>query len=116
GAALSDPSRRRHTRLVSDWSSDVCSSDRAHLFIDPPDAGYGRLRHDRVDYAAAVERWLARWGHHPDVAVLTTADLAEWWLMREQVVSDLSWRHENGGPGVGLAGPPHPDPTLGVQR
>src|SRR3989339_346945 len=23
----SDPSRRRHTRLVSDWSSDVCSSD-----------------------------------------------------------------------------------------
>src|SRR5438093_1888445 len=23
-------SRRRHTRLVSDWSSDVCSSDLAH--------------------------------------------------------------------------------------
>src|SRR5258706_2448439 len=23
------PSRRRHTRLVSDWSSDVCSSDLA---------------------------------------------------------------------------------------
>src|SRR5258706_8710867 len=22
-------SRRRHTRLVSDWSSDVCSSDRS---------------------------------------------------------------------------------------
>src|SRR5438046_10553767 len=26
-------SRRRHTRLVSDWSSDVCSSD---LCIEPP--------------------------------------------------------------------------------
>src|SRR5258706_2799378 len=26
----SDPSRRRHTRLVSDWSSDVCSSDLEH--------------------------------------------------------------------------------------
>src|SRR3989339_455853 len=25
----SDSSRRRHTRLVSDWSSDVCSSDRS---------------------------------------------------------------------------------------
>src|SRR5258706_10615117 len=25
--ALSFSSRRRHTRLVSDWSSDVCSSD-----------------------------------------------------------------------------------------
>src|SRR5262249_57332504 len=24
-------SRRRHTRLVSDWSSDVCSSDLARL-------------------------------------------------------------------------------------
>src|SRR5262249_56644643 len=23
-------SRRRHTRLVSDWSSDVCSSDLSH--------------------------------------------------------------------------------------
>src|ERR1039458_5173163 len=27
----SDPSRRRHTRCLSDWSSDVCSSD--HLGI-----------------------------------------------------------------------------------
>src|SRR3989454_4632456 len=25
----SDPSRRRHTRLQGDWSSDVCSSDRS---------------------------------------------------------------------------------------
>src|SRR3989339_783839 len=25
-------SRRRHTRLVSDWSSDVCSSDLSTLF------------------------------------------------------------------------------------
>src|SRR5262249_60121484 len=24
-------SRRRHTRLVSDWSSDVCSSDLNHI-------------------------------------------------------------------------------------
>src|SRR5947199_10366009 len=24
-------SRRRHTRCLSDWSSDVCSSDLAHL-------------------------------------------------------------------------------------
>src|SRR5258706_11981409 len=27
----SDLSRRRHTRLVSDWSSDVCSSDTSEL-------------------------------------------------------------------------------------
>src|SRR5438046_8402896 len=29
-------SRRRHTRLVSDWSSDVCSSDlKAQLTLSP---------------------------------------------------------------------------------
>ena len=26
-------SRRRHTRLVSDWSSDVCSSDRVQYGV-----------------------------------------------------------------------------------
>src|SRR5258706_9821579 len=36
-------SRRRHTRLVSDWSSDVCSSDLdtdriERLAVEPPDA------------------------------------------------------------------------------
>src|SRR5262249_59907604 len=30
-------SRRRHTRLVSDWSSDVCSSDlKVHVSIHAP--------------------------------------------------------------------------------
>src|SRR5438093_12985087 len=28
-------SRRRHTRLVSDWSSDVCSSDLAATYAVP---------------------------------------------------------------------------------
>src|SRR5262249_58599219 len=28
-------SRRRHTRLVSDWSSDVCSSDLSSFFVAP---------------------------------------------------------------------------------
>ena len=32
----------------------------AHVFIDPPDAGYGRLAGDVRDYAGAVERWLRR--------------------------------------------------------
>ena len=30
-------SRRRHTRLVRDWSSDVCSSDLGHSDIRPSD-------------------------------------------------------------------------------
>src|SRR5438093_3069693 len=35
-------SRRRHTRLVSDWSSDVCSSDLA-AGREPPPSRYPRL-------------------------------------------------------------------------
>src|SRR5262249_57365909 len=32
-------SRRRHTRLVSDWSSDVCSSDLIRAIVDNPQKG-----------------------------------------------------------------------------
>src|SRR6266446_9066951 len=42
-------SRRRHTRLQGDWSSDVCSSDLLHAFATPHDQsppihGTGRPR------------------------------------------------------------------------
>src|SRR5262249_58994231 len=37
-------SRRRHTRLVSDWSSDVCSSDLQLILAARPAGGRGRLR------------------------------------------------------------------------
>src|SRR3989337_1389157 len=30
-------SRRRHTRCYRDWSSDVCSSDLAHVFFQAED-------------------------------------------------------------------------------
>lgn len=62
----------------------------AHLFIDPPDAGFGRLPGDRPDYASAVERWLARAVGRPDVAVMTLAELATWWLAREGAIGELS--------------------------
>src|SRR5205814_7570778 len=31
-------SRRRHTRCLSDWSSDVCSSDLGLAFVRDPEA------------------------------------------------------------------------------
>src|SRR5438093_11469211 len=37
-------SRRRHTRLVSDWSSDVCSSDLGHLQLRGPRGGFPGVR------------------------------------------------------------------------
>src|SRR5205814_3042879 len=33
-------SRRRHTRCLSDWSSDVCSSDLTKTKVDQKDYGY----------------------------------------------------------------------------
>src|SRR5690242_21051658 len=44
-------SRRRHTRLTCDWSSDVCSSDLAGVPVVPGSDGAG-LSDD--DLAAAV--------------------------------------------------------------
>src|SRR5438093_7534245 len=44
-------SRRRHTRLVSDWSSDVCSSDLGE-FVVPP------LRERRDDLPALAAHFL----------------------------------------------------------
>src|SRR5262249_57176058 len=43
-------SRRRHTRLVSDWSSDVCSSD-----LSIPACG-NRRPHDRASPRGARDR------------------------------------------------------------
>src|SRR5438046_3991185 len=53
-------SRRRHTRLVSDWSSDVCSSD-LHPEADRGDDGPGAVRRG-VQEARAQSQRLSRTG------------------------------------------------------
>jgi hypothetical protein len=68
----------------------------AHLFIDPPDAGYGRLAGDSVDYAAAVERWMRKAAGRDDTLVMTTAELARWWREREAARSRMRWRVDAG--------------------
>src|SRR5258706_778849 len=52
-------SRRRHTRLVSDWSSDVCSSDLVDAILDAAarilvDRGYDAFTTNRVAAGAGV--------------------------------------------------------------
>ena len=85
----------------------------AHVFIDPPDAGYGRLAGDVRDYARAVERWLRRCVHRDDLAVLTTAGLAAWWSAREAALGRLSWRIDVGDIVVQLQDAP-PGTSLAV--
>ena len=85
----------------------------AHVFIDPPDAGYGRLPGDVVDYADTVERWLRRCMARDDLAVLTTAGLAAWWSAREAALGRLTSRIGSDGLVVELAEPP-PGTTLAV--
>jgi hypothetical protein len=87
----------------------VTRRNLAHVFIDPPDAGYGRFPDDRVDYASAIERWLRHATEHADVAILTTAELATWWLEREDALSRLTWRVTEGSLLVEL-----PDPMAGA--
>src|SRR5437016_12541121 len=80
-------SRRRHTRLVSDWSSDVCSSDlfvaagdgvgglvpprheplrqplgRAELELDAGLAGPRRGEHARSEERRVGKECRSRWG------------------------------------------------------
>ena len=84
----------------------VARRSLAHLFIDPPDAGYGRLDGDTVDYAAAIERWLRRCVARDDLAILTTAGLAAWWRAREVTVGRLSWRVDDDALQVTIEDPP----------
>ncbi|MGZ4109905.1 MAG: hypothetical protein ACXVP7_09505 [Actinomycetota bacterium] len=86
----------------------------AHLFIDPPDAGYGRLAGDRPDYASAIERWLARAVARDDVSVLSTSSLARWWLDREAAVSGVRARIDGNALVVSIPDAP-PGATLAVR-
>ena len=84
----------------------VARGSLAHLFIDPPDAGYGRLPGDRADYAAAVERWMRRAVGRPDLSILSLAGLVSWWMQREAAVERLRWRVEDGRMRITLPEPP----------
>src|SRR5262249_58509590 len=60
-------SRRRHTRLVSDWSSDVCSSDLVRLRHPPPTHGasWRSLAHRRPPgHRTGASVWEDALNHH----------------------------------------------------
>src|SRR5256885_8131603 len=67
-------SRRRHTRLQGDWSSDVCSSDLPQQRIGDADIALGVLEVDRIN--------LVRHGGG--------ADLARFHLLREVAERDVT--------------------------
>jgi hypothetical protein len=81
----------------------------AHLFIDPPDAGFGRLAGDAPDYASVVERWLRPAVQRDDVAIMTPSQLTSWWLDRERALDGFTCRVEGGALVVDL--PDAPDGT-----
>src|SRR5215213_7306963 len=76
-------SRRRHTRLVSDWSSDVCSSD-LHVHGAPePDIHVGRPRVKWVGgplaarAGAGTDQWAQPDRTHADLGVEPRQELLE---------------------------------------
>jgi peptidoglycan/xylan/chitin deacetylase (PgdA/CDA1 family) len=93
--------------LHSVLSIELRRSGLAHLFIDPPDAGYGRLPGDRKDYAAAVERFLTEATSREDLAIMSTAELVDWWLAREDAVSRVRIELDGTTLTVNLDEPPH---------
>src|SRR5690349_24589424 len=54
-------SRRRHTRSLRDWSSDVCSSDLAGANAKPPSLRVGTSRGTSKRAIAKKRRPFARW-------------------------------------------------------
>ena len=94
-ARTADP--RDYERVLGDVvDRAVQRRNLAHLFIDPPDAGYGRMPGDRQDYASAVERWLVGCLARDDLAVLPTDGLAQWWLAREASIARVTAQVEDG--------------------
>src|ERR1019366_642463 len=70
-------SRRRHTRLVSDWSSDVCSSDLGQFLWIKPKGGLALLN-QRL-FVAAVR-------HTFGISLRVVADVAGANPIQEQPV------------------------------
>ncbi len=94
----------------------VARGSLGHVFIDPPDAGYGRLEGDTRDYAGAVERWLAGAVARDDLAIMTTAGLAAWWRAREEARTRMRVTPVGDGAVVTLDAAPPAGATLSVFR
>src|SRR5438093_2012039 len=76
-------SRRRHTRLVSDWSSDVCSSDL--ILYDEPTSGLDPVVADSIN--RLIRRLQQRLGV---TSVVVTHDMKSAF----DVANHISYLHE----------------------
>src|SRR5205814_6434366 len=96
-------SRRRHTRCLSDWSSDVCSSDLTHrslLLIDEVGRGTGTI--DGLAIAQAICEFLLGLEDQAPMVLFAThfhelVALAEHWKLvarseERRVGKECRWR------------------------
>src|SRR5476649_418495 len=75
-------SRRRHTRSLCDWSSDVCSSD---LFNVLHPMGYD-------SFGLPAEQYAIQTGQHP--AITTEANIATYRRQLDQIGFSFDWSRE----------------------
>src|SRR5256885_3643462 len=76
-------SRRRHTRLQGDWSSDVCSSDLETKFIDRAVRQYG-TDHQELDLTPAQDLCgaIEEFAYYSDEPSADAGSLPVWFLSK----------------------------------
>src|SRR5256885_16321936 len=87
-------SRRRHTRLQGDWSSDVCSSDlHPDLVADLHEFLHGRVARERIARLGQVH------GEGPDGAVARDVQKGHGWVPSRACQAVISAVVSGGGGG-----------------
>src|SRR5258705_1693891 len=81
-------SRRRHTRCLSDWSSDVCSSDLLRLGVAPGSHAQTKALSEGCVIGALVDDWPAdaRGQEREGLLALAAGTRKLWAVDRKSVV------------------------------
>src|SRR5256885_16217173 len=87
-------SRRRHTRLQGDWSSDVCSSDLKSLVHEPNFADRIVLALDARDGIVTTRGWTAT----SDKRAVDIAEQVRDWPLAAILYTDVARDGMMGGP------------------
>src|SRR5437899_12813377 len=98
-------SRRRHTRCLSDWSSDVCSSDLSqggrlprHAVVERHDQDHARVTSsasDRSEERRVGKEWRSRWWPYHEKKKGVTIEARQMIIMNDDSLYAHMVRHRH---------------------